>query len=156
MLRAFQHLSLLVLISLLLAISQTGSVTQPFTLWIANPLQKVRPWDSPKLSAKAVELFAGRNEFEPFQIVVRAETTDLTGVDIEVSDLRSSEGFQIAKSNITVYFESFMNLNRASTVEGSAGLWPDLLIPRTDRYANERRHAFPFTVPRGRNQPLWI
>src|SRR6185369_7780826 len=36
------------------------------------------------------------------------------------------------------------------------GLWPDPLVPRVDRYANERRNAFPFTVARGRNQPVWV
>jgi hypothetical protein len=35
-------------------------------------------------------------------------------------------------------------------------LWPDPLIPRIDRYANEKRNAFPFTVLRGRSQPLWV
>src|SRR5258706_1832041 len=100
MLRTFPRLPLLVLVLVLVAIPEAGSVTQPFTWWTANPLEKVRPWDSaPRLPTRSVELFAGRNEFEPFQIVVRAESKDLTGVDIEVSDFRSSEGFQIAKSN---------------------------------------------------------
>ena len=49
-----------------------------------------------------------------------------------------------------------MNLTRPSSIEGGEGLWPDPLIPRVDRYANEARNAFPFTVQRGRNQPLWV
>ena len=57
---------------------------------------------------------------------------------------------------MTVYREDFVNLQRPSSIEGGEGLWPDPLVPRVDRYANEARNAFPFTVRRGHNQPLWV
>jgi hypothetical protein len=60
------------------------------------------------------------------------------------------------RENVCVYLERFLNLNRASSTEGDAGLWPDALVPRVDWYAHEKRSAFPFTVTRGRNQPFWI
>ena len=45
---------------------------QPVTWWTAYPLAKVRPFDPvPNAPAKSVDLYAGRNEFEPFQIVLR-------------------------------------------------------------------------------------
>ncbi len=130
---------------------------QSLMWWTASSLEKVRPFDpAPAAPAHGAVLFAGRNEFEPFQIVLRGTTRDLPGVDIEFSDLRTVSGARISSKNITVYLEQFLNLDRPSSDEGAAGWWPDPLIPRTDRYANERRNAFPFVVRRGRNQPLWV
>ncbi len=127
------------------------------TWWTTDPLAKVKPLDPvPSAPVKSVDLHAGRNEFEPFQIVLRTEAKDLLGVDIEFSDFRTSEGAEISKKNVTVYLEQFLSLDRPSSIEGGAGWWPDPLIPRTDRYANERRNAFPFTLHRGRSQALWV
>ena len=132
-------------------------IAQPFAEWTTSALVKVRPTDPvPGMAAKSADLYAGRNEFESFQIVLRAEAKDLAGVDIDFSDFRTSDGAAISKENICVYLERFLNLSRPSSSEGSSGLWPDPLIPRVDRYAHEKRSAFPFLVPRGRNQPLWV
>ena len=129
----------------------------PFVWWTADPLEKVRPLDPiPRAPLKSVELYAGRNEFEPFQIVLRATDKDLGGVDISFSDFRSAEGAEISRKNVTVYLEAFVNLPRASSSEGGDGLWPDPLIPRVDRYENETRNAFPFAVHAGRSQPVWV
>jgi len=131
--------------------------TTRITWWTTHPLAKVKPLDPvPSSPVKSVDLHAGRNEFEPFQIVLRAEAKDLPGVDIEFSDLRTSAGAEISRKNVTVYLEQFLSLDRPSSIEGGAGWWPDPLIPRTDRYAHERRNAFPFTLRRGRSQPLWV
>jgi len=127
------------------------------TWWTTHPLAKVKPGDPvPTTPAKSVEIYAGRNEFEPFQIVLRAGARDLSGVDIEVSDLRTSDGAEISRKHVTIYLERFLDLERPSSIEGGTGLWPDPLVPRIDRYAGEKRNAFPFTVRQGRNQPLWV
>lgn len=129
----------------------------PFTWWTTHPLTKVRPLDPiPGSLVKSVDLYAGRNEFEPFQIVLRTKSKDLSGVDITFSDFRSAEGAAISAKNITVYLEEFVKLQSPSSAEGGDGLWPDPLIPRIDRYANEARNGFPFTLRRERNQPLWV
>jgi hypothetical protein len=134
-----------------------GQELPPFIWWITPPLEKVKPLDPvPGSPMKRADLYAGRNEFEPFQIVLRGKANDVPDVDIEFSDLRTAAGAEISRRHVTVYLEQFLNLDRPSSVEGAAGWWPDPLIPRTDRYANERRKAFPFTVPRGRSQPLWV
>jgi hypothetical protein len=102
-----------------------------------------------------VGLFAARNEFESFQIVLRSDGNDTDGVDVQCSDLRSSQG-GISAANITIYAEQFMDVTRPSFAGGTPARWPDALIPRIDRYANEKRNAFPLTVRRGTNQPVWI
>ncbi|HLK68134.1 MAG TPA: glycoside hydrolase domain-containing protein [Bryobacteraceae bacterium] len=145
------------LVTVLFAVSAPTAAPLPFVWWTTDDLAKVRPLDPvPAEPVRSAELRAGRNEFEPFQIVLRSQTKDLAGVDIDFSDFRSAEGATISSQNVTVYLESFVDLKRASSVEGADGPWPDPLIPRIDRYSNERRNAFPFTVPRGRNQPLWV
>jgi hypothetical protein len=138
-----------------------------FQWWVADSLTKVRPLDPfPGSPAGIAALYAGRNEFEPFQLVLRADDQDVANIDIRISDLRTRQGAEISRDNITVYSEQFLNITRSSMLGttglattglgGATGLWPDALIPRIDRYANERRNAFPFTLRRGRNQPVWI
>src|SRR5947207_983380 len=60
----------------------------PPTRWTTHSLAKVRPFDPmPARLTDSVEIWAARNEFESFQIVLHAEWQDLSGADIEVSDL---------------------------------------------------------------------
>src|SRR2546429_7066108 len=88
-----------------------GEVPQPFTWWTTHALAKVKPLDPmPGTLAKSVELYAGRNEFESFQIVLRAGASDLSGVDIDCADLRTSQGAGISRENMTVYLERLLNL----------------------------------------------
>jgi hypothetical protein len=139
---------------------QAGSrpaAADPIRWWIADSLAKIKPLDAfPNAPVKHAAVYAGRNEFEPFQIVLRAEDQDIPGVDIEFSDLQTSQGAAISRNNVTVYSEQFLNITQPSTMGGEAGLWPDPLIPRIDRYTHERRNAFPTLLRRGRNQPLWV
>src|SRR5439155_13557469 len=125
--------------------------------WKTDALDKIRPYDPPpETLSNSIQIAAARNEFEPFQIVLRSESRDIANVDFQASDLKSSNGAILSKDNITIYFERFMNLREPSSIEGKAGEWPDPLIPRVDRYYGETRNAFPFTLTRGRNQPVWI
>src|SRR5215475_1343599 len=125
--------------------------------WTTTALDKVRPNDAlPENSNKTVSVSAARNEFEPFQIVLRAVSQEIEMVDVEMSDLTGSQGAVISNQNFTVYFEPFLNLKTPSSIEGRAGEWPDPLIPRVDRYYGEKRNAFPFKLFENRNQPIWI
>ncbi|HWF08952.1 MAG TPA: glycoside hydrolase domain-containing protein [Bryobacteraceae bacterium] len=144
-------------ISLFLSTAPAPAAARPLTWWIANPLTKVRPQDPPPDSPRtSVDLHAGRNEFEPFQLVLRGGEKDLTGLDIEFSDFHAADGADISKENITVYFEQCVDVAKSSSSNGAAGRWPDPLIPRVDRYAHEKRNAFPFDLAPGHNQALWI
>lgn len=151
------RLVLILLFITLIVWSPAEGPQHDFTWWTTHPLTKVRPFDPvPKSPSKSVELHAGRNEFEPFQIVLRAKTKELANVDISFADFQSSEGGEISRNNVTAYLQTFVDLKRPSSLEGGVGLWPDPLIPRVDRYAGEARNAFPFRVRHGRNQPLWV
>ena len=143
----------------LLQLATLPSETRPAALswWTIGPMAKVHPGGlPPEHPDRRVNIFAGRNEFEPFQIIVRANAEDVSGLDVDISDLTGDQGEQISKSNATPYVEQFINITQPTMKSGSPGLWPDALVPRTDRYAHERRNAFPFRVRRGEDQPLWI
>lgn len=133
-----------------------GSAKPSFVWWTTNALVKVRVSDPAPSFHGGVTLHAASNEFEPFQIVLRNDSEAMPDVDIEISDLAGPEGAVISSNEVAIYFEQYLTLSRASSIDGGVGEWPDPLIPRVDRYDHERRNAFPFTLPKGRNQPLWI
>ena len=141
---------------LLLTLVSRGSEKQFFAWWTTNALVKVRPSDTRPSLRQNVKLRAARNEFEAFQIVVRNDFAAVPDVDVEISDFSGPSGAVISSGNATIYFERYLNLSRPSSIEGGVGEWPDPLIPRVDRYDHERRNAFPFTLPKGRSQPLWV
>ncbi len=140
-----------------LALCSVHADTKPITWWTTHALEKTRPMSPiPREPAHMVELWAARNEFEPFQIVLRTEGQDLPGVDIEITDLAGPTGAIPAKDNITIYFEHYIPLKLPSSIEGAAGDWPDALVPRIDRYTGEKRNTFPMRLAAGRNQPVWV
>jgi hypothetical protein len=147
---------------LALLASQSGSrlsarEPSPFRWWIADSLEKIKALDAfPSSPVIRADLHAARNEFESFQIVLRADDKDAADIDIEISALRTKAGKEISPNNVTVYLEQFVNVTQPSVLGGQAGLWPDPLIPRVDQYTHERRNAFPFVLRRSRNQPLWV
>ncbi len=143
----------------LLQLVTLHSQTRPASLswWVEGPMVKVHPGDlPPEHPARRAEIFAARNEFEPFQVVLRTDADGLSGLDVDVSDLRSADGSGIPKANIGTYLEQFVRVTQPSMASGTAGLWPDPLLPRIDRYAHERRNAFPFRLTKSQDQPLWI
>jgi len=148
--------SLLALLCFLCVFAASGR-GQAIEWRTTGALEKIRPGDPwPHDAGGAVELYAARNEFEPFQIVLRTTDGPVDGVDIEVTDLAGPAGAIAARQNVTVYYEAFLTLKQPSSREGAAGEWPDPLIPRVDRYAGEKRNAFPFHLSPGRNQPIWV
>lgn len=149
-------------IRLLLALSliQMGSIQArkvPLIKWrVASCMVKVRPLDSdPAAAPKSAALYAARNEFESFQIVLNARQS-LTGVDIDISDFASVHGETISKNHATVYAEPYIELSRPSGIGGGTGAWPDPLIPRTDRYTGEQRNYFPLGLQQDRNHTIWV
>jgi Domain of unknown function (DUF4091) len=128
-----------------------------FEWWTTHALQKVRPYDTvPKKVQHSVHISAARNEFESFQVILRAETDEVEGLDLEAGDLKKSDGSVLSANNVTTYFVRYLDLPKPSSIEGTAGEWPDALIPRIDRYSGEKRNAFPFKLLRRYAQPIWI
>ena len=140
------------------AFGQAQPAMQVFTL---DGLRRVRPQDAP-LASSSVSIKAARNEYEPFQVVVRAGSNGLKGVSMELTDLRGARGHAVSRRQIALYREHYIQVTKASpkSKEG-AGWYPDALIPFLNpidgRPVSQARFlAVPFDVAPGFNQPVWV
>jgi hypothetical protein len=118
----------------------------------------------------AVTFSAARNEFEPFQIFVAAQSAAVSQVDVSITDLADGAGNVITASqpdgkpkNVVVYREHYLNVTSKSNDISTLGLTPDALIPRIDEYYGEVRRvpgenkpAFPFDVAANTKQGVWF
>lgn len=143
-------------IPLLLSLSHPAPRME-LTWWTTHALDKVRPYDvAPTDGQHGVKIRAARNEFEPFQVVLRGASQEAEAVDINVTDLRGANGVIPSQTCVSVYIERYLDLKVRSGTDGATGEWPDPLIPQIDRYKREKRNAFPFQLTRDRNQPVWV
>lgn len=141
-----------------LVVTLERSSTAPnLVWWTTDALEKVRPYDhEPKELTQSANISAARNEFEPFQVVLKAAAAEITGVDVDITDLQGPANAVLSKNNVTPYLERNLDLKMPSSIDGAAGEWPDPLVPRIDQYTHEKRNAFPFNLTKDRNQPLWF
>lgn len=109
---------------------------------------------------------AARGETESFQVAVRAQGGNLTGVDVAVSDLRTPTGSVIRSRQVALFREHYVRVPRPSPDWSGRPLrwrwYPDALVPFVDPVtgrrprADARYRAAPFPVPGGRTQPVWV
>jgi hypothetical protein len=153
----YRLILLAVITTPLLMTIRTPAAAPGLVWWTTNALEKVRPFEQvPAEAERSAKIQAAKNEFEPFQVILRAAGTDVQVTDVTVSNLKRADGVILDKKNITVYTERYVDLKTPSATDGGAGEWPDPLVPQVDNYSHERRNAFPFTLVQGRNQPLWV
>ena len=142
-------------------LSQNGPI-----VWAVGSLYRVGPADAAGTSTTA-QMWAGRGEYESFQIITQAPTGGLTNVNVTVSDLISAGGQTIAKSNISLFREQYVLVLPSSPDLGGsnqplgAGWYPDGLIPFVDPSTGLPAtggtiQAVPFSISAGQNQPIWV
>ncbi len=119
------------------------------TVGVVSSSQKVRPADNPTL-AQTASIKAARNEFEAFQIIVKAGASDVSQISAKVTT-----PFSIA-ADVRLYAARYYDVGVASNDDGAPGLWPDPLVPDVDAYFNEKRNAFPMTVTAGQTGVIWV
>jgi len=161
--RLFTTLFAIIIAATLVLANQTAAQT----IWAVGNTEKITPkepvsnsnyvWSSPE---KLVSIKAARNEHEPFQLVITADSGPLYRVNVSVSDLTSG-GNTIASDNITLYRETFLNVTRKSQywahpILGIIRVTPDALVPFKDPYGSTATPGVPFDVPSGENQPVWV
>jgi hypothetical protein len=155
------------------AISESEVKTEPL-FWTASAMEAIElNQPSPVVTngdfsrLQKVQLSAARGEYEPFQIVVQAPLGNLNNVNVKVSDLKGVNGSVINQSNITLYREHYIKLDRPSHPGWSAnptrgkGWYADGLIPFVDPDTGEDIQdadldAVPFNLAAGTNQPIWV
>lgn len=135
-------------------------------IWTVPSLVRVGPSDGAG-SGTLAQLYAGKGEYESFQIIVKAPSGGLSNVNVTVTDLTSSSGFTISKSNIALFREQYVNVTSSSPNWGGSnqplppGWYPDGLIPFVDANTGLAASggsikAVPFSLSSGANQPIWV
>ncbi|MBN1461514.1 MAG: S-layer homology domain-containing protein [Armatimonadetes bacterium] len=129
------------------------------TVWVQPSLARVGP-DAPAGSGASINLYAAKGESESFQIIVRAPTGGLTGVNVVAPDLDGPE--------FTLYREHYVYLSRGSSDWATnvnkplgAGWYPDGLIPFVNPatgadLTGATLDAVPFNLAAGKNQAIWV
>jgi MYXO-CTERM domain-containing protein len=133
----------------------SSSLAAGLTVGVVPSTLKVRPADLPQLASSA-SIMAARNEFEAFQIVLEAGSTDVTNVAAKVSTPLTGTGGVIPQADVVLYAERYYSVGAPSNDEGAAGLWPDPLVPDVDPFYAEKRNAFPLTVVANTSRVVWV
>ncbi|MGB7251806.1 MAG: glycoside hydrolase domain-containing protein [Phormidesmis sp.] len=139
----------------------------PFT-WAVSSLERINRTAAPRAASAPIALFAARGEYEAFQIAIRAPETGLTNVTLSVSDLQDAANNILAKTNIALYREHYVQVKNTSPSSiGDAnsslggGWYADALIPFADSsypvdLAQAQFSAVPFNLDPSINQPIWV
>jgi hypothetical protein len=131
------------------------------SVYVVDEFARIRPKDAPGSKAGA-SLSAARNEYAPFQIVVRAGSGGLKNVNAVASPLVAKPGHTIPADRITLYREHYIEIRKPSPrSKGSSGWYPDALVPFLDPGTGKpplhaRFAAAPFDIAPDSNQPLWV
>ncbi len=135
--------------------------------WVEDGMTWVLKNDPTRFNS-IITLYTAKNEYEPFQIIVKAPATNnLTNVNVTVSDLIGPNGASISSENITLYREHYLYVTKGSKSSNSEtniplgpGWYPDALIPfvhpTSGNDLSGRFDAVPFNVTSGDNQPIWV
>jgi hypothetical protein len=81
---------------------QTGRNTSSFEVWFQEALKKVSRNDNPTGGPNLFTIKAARNEYEPFQLVIRASTNLAGSTPMILSDLVGRQGNVIRADNVSV------------------------------------------------------
>ncbi|MCX6908778.1 MAG: carbohydrate binding domain-containing protein, partial [Verrucomicrobia bacterium] len=140
-----------------------GGHRPPLQVWEVNPLVKVFRDSLPGRMAKSVAMECARNEYEPFQLVLRSEA-GLGCAEVAVSPLKNNRGATLPAVKVervgyvpidwpSGYFQTDVpawhrRVPRGhGSTDGWADWWPDPLEPNAPFYALENQaQPFWFTV----------
>jgi hypothetical protein len=121
-----------------------------------RPALRVAIWDSAckfVLPGQVVDdedpvaaLFAARNEYETFQILLQADRDAPSHVELRRNPLSKSNGDVIDEAAIDIFFVHYARVDVPSDSMGRAGLWPDALVPIVG----------PISLPVGIPLAIWV
>lgn len=116
--------------------------------WCAGNHKVFRERSLPTATNDAVEISAARNEYEPFQLVLRP-VTNLNNVTVSCSSLTYLDAANvppISSTNIEICLVDYVPVTEIYDNFGALGNYPDPLPPLTA----------PFNIPAHTNQPIWF
>lgn len=114
-------------------------------LWVCGPTYKTMQNTAvPAKKTGVVRISAARNEFEPFQIVLRPKKA-LANVNVVPHTMTGPNSATIPAWNISTKLVEYVNVTEPTSSDVSAGMYPD---PLPD--------FAPFTALAEKNNPVWI
>jgi len=129
--------------SLKSSLPSSGSVA----LWYAPGIEKVAKDEPvPQLDMDAVHVSLARNEYEPFQIVLRP-TTNVEHLSVEFSSAKSEAGNTLDVSNFAAHVVQYVDVERPSDHFGTVEPWPDAIPLITGPFDVATAHE---------NTPIWV
>ncbi len=123
----------------------SGASTGGLSVWAAPPVEKILRTNAAPLASAPLRIRAAKDEFEPFQLVVRSGSAQ--NLNVSISDFAKGSD-TIPASNVTLHRVDYVPLTQLSDHFGRLGDWPDALYPM----AMGGSVAFPAQA----NQPLWF
>ena len=123
----------------------SGASTGSLSVWSAPPVVKILKTQAVPVASAPLRIQAARDEFEPFQLVVRSGSTQ--SLPVNMSDLTHGSS-TIPSTNVTLHRVDFVPLARLSDHWGRLVDWPDPLYPLA--------LGSSVTFPANTNQPLWF
>ncbi|MGA2625025.1 MAG: glycoside hydrolase domain-containing protein [Bacteroidota bacterium] len=115
-------------------------------LWWAEGTYKIMRDDpAPVTTGTTLLVFAARNEYESFQLILRPSRR-MDDVHLEITDLVGKGAARISAANISVRHVGYVNVSISTDGKQQTGSWPDPLPP----------YEGPFTAYGNENSPLWI
>ena len=123
----------------LFVVSLASSVcAKPYSLWTSLAASKYLQTEAPAKSTP-VSLDAARNEWEAFQVIIRADKA-IAAVKVSAGDLRSAKG-TISTKNVELRLAHYIELKDAVGGGFSKGFYPDALLPMPSQFAIEQGKA---------------
>jgi hypothetical protein len=128
------------------------------SIGVYDSLATLRPDRSaPAGASSQASISAAQNEAESFQLLIKAGSGGLRGLNVEAATpLTGPGGAVLPASALTIYRQGYYKVTQRSDSEGDTGLWPDALIPKRDNLYGESRNAFPIDVPGGGQAAVWV
>ncbi len=117
-------------------------------IWVPTNIEKVlKDQDFPDKRDTSINMYAAKNEYEGTQVIIKADSSGLKNVKVNITDLKHENGSDSIGSNcIKTYKEHYIHVTEPTTRELKAGWYPDALIPLTST----------FEIEPSQNQGIWI
>ena len=116
-----------------------------------------RVFKAPKIvgyqPASPILIRAPRNDFESFQIVVRPEERNLSGLTASVTDLTGPENGVISKENVEIRYAYYHYVSKPTDATTLPGWYPDALVPLEK---GSDGLGAPLEIAAGENQPIYV
>ena len=132
---------------------------KPWSVWGTHGNHKIWPdIEPPELTGSAIKIKAARNEWEPFQVIVKGHT-GLLDIKITSSKLVDSQGNQISAP--VIFHQHYLPItSTANTKYGHLGMVPDALVPlvhpENGQATGGKYGGDNFNVKPGELQAFWL